>query len=46
MAKSHAKRHPSDSFADEAETTAKKERDIQREIDRSDKKQKLSLIHI
>jgi hypothetical protein len=41
MAKSHAKKHPSsDSFAEEAETTAKKERDIQREIDRSDKKQK------
>jgi NAD(P)-dependent dehydrogenase (short-subunit alcohol dehydrogenase family) len=41
MAKSHAKRHPSsDSFAEEAETTAQKERDIQREIDRSDKKQK------
>ena len=41
MAKSHAKKHPSsDSFAEEAETVAKKERDIQREIDRSDKKQK------
>ncbi len=41
MAKSHAKKHPSsDSFAEEAETTAQKERDIQREIDRSDKKQK------
>jgi NAD(P)-dependent dehydrogenase (short-subunit alcohol dehydrogenase family) len=41
MAKSHAKRHPSsDSFAEEAEATAKKERDIQREIDRSDKKEK------
>jgi NAD(P)-dependent dehydrogenase (short-subunit alcohol dehydrogenase family) len=41
MAKSHAKKHPSsDSFAEEAETIAKKERDIQREIDRSDKKQK------
>jgi NAD(P)-dependent dehydrogenase (short-subunit alcohol dehydrogenase family) len=41
MPKSHAKRHPSsDSFAEETEATAKKERDIQREIDRSDKKQK------
>ena len=41
MAKSHAKKHPSsDSFAEEAKTIAKKERDIQREIDRSDKKQK------
>jgi hypothetical protein len=39
MAKpSHAKR-PS-SPAEEAEATAKQERDIQREIDRSDKKQK------
>src|ERR1041384_8189086 len=41
MAKSHAKKHPcSDSFAEEAEVTAKEEREIQREIDRSDIKQK------
>ena len=38
MAKSQAKRQAS--FAKEAETTAKKGRDIQREIDRSDKRRK------
>jgi NAD(P)-dependent dehydrogenase (short-subunit alcohol dehydrogenase family) len=42
MAKpSHAKKPSSSAaFAEEAEATAKQERDIQREIDRSDKKQK------
>src|SRR5262245_42617442 len=39
MAKSKAKRY-SAIFAEEAEVTAENERDIQREIDRSDKKQK------
>jgi hypothetical protein len=39
MAKSHTKRQrASASFAEEDEVTAKKERDIQREIDRSDKR--------
>jgi hypothetical protein len=39
VAKSHAKRYPSSaSFAEEAAATAKKERDIQREMDRSDKR--------
>jgi NAD(P)-dependent dehydrogenase (short-subunit alcohol dehydrogenase family) len=40
MAKSHAKKSSSASFAAGAETTAKEERKIQREIDRSDQKQK------
>ena len=40
MAKSHAKKASSASFAAGAETTAKEERKIQRGIDRSDKKQK------
>jgi NAD(P)-dependent dehydrogenase (short-subunit alcohol dehydrogenase family) len=40
MTKSHAKRTSSSApFAAEAEATAKKERDIQREIDRSNKRQ-------